>query len=74
MPVDDEEFNLKFASDRTIVENYFGRATSLWAILTVKYRWKECIYDTWFVNLWPYLISTFQLIRYVHRMGISVVF
>ena len=37
--------NVNIASDRIIVENYFGRKVSLWGLMTRKYRWNEGQFD-----------------------------
>ncbi len=42
------EFNKNHSSDRTIVENYFGRMGQLWSILSRKYVCAENKYDTFF--------------------------
>lgn len=39
------EENRKTSGDRIIVENYFGRITSLFTVLSHKYRWNEPLYD-----------------------------
>lgn len=36
--------NADNASDKIVVEKYFGRICSLWAILSQKYRWSEGSY------------------------------
>lgn len=41
-------FNQKLASSRIIVENFFGRMTKLWSIVSRKYVWGEELYDTIF--------------------------
>lgn len=41
----DEQFNEEVATDRIIVENYFGRLCQLWSVLALKYRWSESLYD-----------------------------
>ena len=38
---DDERKNRKIATDRIIVENYFGRVCVLWAVVRCKFRWDE---------------------------------
>jgi hypothetical protein len=40
--------NDDIAHDRVIVENYFGRLCSLWAVCSDKYRWAEDKYDMFF--------------------------
>ena len=45
LSTEDQEFNRKVSSDRIIVENYFGRMTSLFTVLSHKYRWNEKLYD-----------------------------
>ena len=45
LSVDDEQDNKDISSDRVIVENYFGRMTTLWEITSRKYRWVEELYD-----------------------------
>lgn len=37
--------NQEICSDRIVVENYFGRMCSLWAVMSTKYKWKEEYYD-----------------------------
>ena len=37
--------NQSISSDRIIVENYFGRLTSLWEICSRKFRWSRSLYD-----------------------------
>ena len=39
------QMNNEISSDRIIVENFFGRLSSLWGVMTNKYRWKEDSYD-----------------------------
>ena len=41
----DEVFNEELSSDRIIVENYFGRLSSLWTVMSNKYKWNEDTYD-----------------------------
>lgn len=41
----DIESNKKIASDRIIVENFFGRQCTLWTVVANKYRWAEGSYD-----------------------------
>lgn len=48
LSMEDEAYNKKVSSDRIIVENYFGRLCSLWAIAATKYRWAESNYDKLF--------------------------
>ncbi len=45
LTVEDEHWNASVASDRIIVENFFGRLTKLWGIISTKYRWMEEGYD-----------------------------
>ena len=40
--------NDKIASDRVIVENFFGRLKTLWAITSDCYTWKRENYDMFF--------------------------
>ena len=40
-----KQINKNIASDRIIVENYFGRKVSLWGLMAHKYRWNEGDYD-----------------------------
>ncbi|KAF0723607.1 hypothetical protein AaE_009854 [Aphanomyces astaci] len=40
--------NDKIASDRVIVENFFGRLKTLWSIASDKYAWKRENYDMFF--------------------------
>jgi len=42
----DELFNKTVASDRIIVENYFGRMCQLWNTCSSKFNWNETLYDT----------------------------
>ncbi|OWZ15202.1 hypothetical protein PHMEG_00011199 [Phytophthora megakarya] len=35
-----EEVNRKISSDRVVVDNYFGRLCSLWALCLGKYCWQ----------------------------------
>lgn len=48
LSLSDIAFNRKLSSDRIIVENYFGRLCSLWALLSQKWRWNESMYDDYF--------------------------
>ena len=60
LPVDDENWNATVSSDRIIVENFFGRLTKLWGVISSKYRWSEEGYDDIFrlcVALTNYHIS-----------------
>lgn len=41
----DISFNEKVSSDRIIVEAFFGRLGSLWAVMSQKWRWAEYNYD-----------------------------
>ena len=45
----DMEFNQKVSSDRIIVENFFGRMTSMFTVLSHKYKWGEKMYDNIFM-------------------------
>ena len=45
MLLEDVRFNRKLSSDRIIVENYFGRLSQLWAILSRKWVRSEKLYD-----------------------------
>ncbi|OWY96844.1 hypothetical protein PHMEG_00032783 [Phytophthora megakarya] len=38
----------RISHDRVLVDNYFGRLTSLWAVCSDKYRWAEGSYDILF--------------------------
>ncbi len=40
-----QNHNKAVSHDRVIVENFFGRQTSLWGICANKYRWKHDYYD-----------------------------
>ncbi|ETL48551.1 hypothetical protein L916_01859, partial [Phytophthora nicotianae] len=42
------ETNDRIAHDRVLVENYFGRLCTLWAMCSDKYRWDEGNYDMFF--------------------------
>lgn len=46
LSMEDERCNKKVSSDRILVENVFGKLSSLWSVLSYKYRWKEDTYDT----------------------------
>lgn len=48
LSLSEEAFNRRVASDRIIVENYFGRLCSLWNLLSFKWRWSEELYDDFF--------------------------
>ncbi|KAE9262562.1 hypothetical protein PR003_g33497, partial [Phytophthora rubi] len=48
LSIEQLEENDRIAHDRVLVENYFGRLTSLWAVASDKYRWSESSYDTLF--------------------------
>lgn len=45
---EDQVQNKKIASDRIIVENFFGRMSTLWGVVSIKYRWDENFYDKFF--------------------------
>ncbi len=45
LTIEEENWNATVASDRIIVENFFGRLTKLWAVISTKYRWMEERYD-----------------------------
>lgn len=45
LSLEDQQFNQDVSSDRTIVENYFGRLSSLWSMLSQTYRWSEESYN-----------------------------
>jgi len=45
LSVEDENWNATVASDRIIVDNFFGRLTKLWAVISTKFRWTEEGYD-----------------------------
>ena len=38
--------NTEVSSDRVLIERYFGRMNSLWAIMANKYTWEERKYDS----------------------------
>lgn len=42
------ESDRKVLSDRTVVEIFFGRMTSLWKVMSSKDRWNEGLYDQFF--------------------------
>ena len=42
---DDQRVNRKISADRIIVENVFGRISTLWKIMSNKWRWDERQYD-----------------------------
>ncbi|KAE9233115.1 hypothetical protein PF004_g9736 [Phytophthora fragariae] len=44
----EEETNREISSDRTIVENYFGRLCTLWALVSDKYCWQVKKYEMYF--------------------------
>ena len=46
--VDDERSTAELSSDRVVVENFFGRQSSLWAIIGSKFTWSESCYDSIF--------------------------
>lgn len=48
LSIDDASWNATVASDRIIVENFFGRLTKLWGIISSKFRWGEESYDAIF--------------------------
>ena len=48
LTLSEEQFNRRVASDRIIVENYFGRVCGLWSVLERKWRWAEESYDNIF--------------------------
>ena len=48
LPLEEERSNSELSSDRFIVEKYFGRQCSLWAIIRSKFRWSESCYDSIF--------------------------
>ncbi|RHY42117.1 hypothetical protein DYB34_009546 [Aphanomyces astaci] len=45
LTMSDMEYNDNIATDRVIVENYFGRLKTLWAIVNESYTWKRENYD-----------------------------
>ena len=45
LSLDDTRFNQSVSWDHIIIENYFGRMCSLWAVLSHRYRWNEEMYD-----------------------------
>ncbi|ETV66743.1 hypothetical protein H257_16836 [Aphanomyces astaci] len=45
LTMSDMEYNDNIATDRVIVENYFGRLKTLWAIVNESYKWKRENYD-----------------------------
>ena len=44
----DDAFNRQVSSDRIIIENYFGRLSSLWAFFSVKWRRSLNFYEDFF--------------------------
>lgn len=48
LSVEQTEANDRLAHDRVVVENFFGRMSSLWAVCSDKYRWSESNYDMFF--------------------------
>ena len=48
LSISDEAFNRNVSSDRIIVENFFGRLGSLWALFSTKWRWSNNLYDDFF--------------------------
>ena len=42
---DDQRVNGKITADRIIAENVFGRMSTLWAIMSNKWRWDDKQYD-----------------------------
>ncbi|RQM29211.1 hypothetical protein B5M09_011706 [Aphanomyces astaci] len=45
---EEQRRNDAIASDRVVVENFFGRMKTLWAVCTDKYRWSRQNYDVIF--------------------------
>ncbi|KAE8966539.1 hypothetical protein PR001_g28375 [Phytophthora rubi] len=48
LTLEEDNTNREISSDRIIVENYFGRLCTLWALASDKYRWKENKYEMYF--------------------------
>ncbi|ETV97385.1 hypothetical protein H310_09719 [Aphanomyces invadans] len=48
LSMEQERANAKLASDRDIVENFFGRLKTLWGIVSDKYTWKKDEYNIYF--------------------------
>ncbi|RHY24711.1 hypothetical protein DYB32_008724 [Aphanomyces invadans] len=46
--MEQERANAKLASDRVIVENFFGKLKTLWGIVSDKYTWKKDEYNMHF--------------------------
>jgi hypothetical protein len=44
----EEDDNGDIASDRVVVENYFGRLCTLWSLCSDKFRWQEKNYELFF--------------------------
>jgi hypothetical protein len=55
----DEEGNSKLRRDRVIVENFYGRATSLWNVLREKWRWDHETFDM--VQRVTYALTNFHI-------------
>lgn len=45
LSLEDTRLNENVSSDRIIVERYFGRLCSFWAVLPHKYLWSESSHD-----------------------------
>ncbi|EGZ04721.1 hypothetical protein PHYSODRAFT_379444, partial [Phytophthora sojae] len=42
---DEESRNRRVSSDRVLVENYFGRMTTLWRVVSTTFTWSEAKFD-----------------------------
>nr|CCA25912.1 AlNc14C332G10698 [Albugo laibachii Nc14] len=61
LSVDEERENDRISRDRVIVENSFGRLSTLWRICSDRYRWGHDLYDDIFqacVSLTSFHIAT----------------
>ncbi|KAG6610376.1 succinyl-CoA:3-ketoacid coenzyme A transferase [Phytophthora cinnamomi] len=48
LTLEEETTNRNISSDIIVVENYFGRICTMWALYRDKYRWKETKYEMYF--------------------------
>ena len=48
LSAEDDAFNKKVSADRIIVENVFGRACALWAVLSAKFMWGRSFMTQYF--------------------------
>jgi hypothetical protein len=59
LTAEEEEENRRISQDRVIVENFYGRATSLWGALRDKWRWDHEIFDL--VQEFAYLLTNYHI-------------